>query len=54
MVDLHQCTLGVAVLQVDESEHARIIHEATQVDKRLKGEVNDLQLEDDAKQAEDV
>ncbi len=48
------CTLSAVVLQVDEAEHSRIIHEAVQVDKRLKGEVNDLQLEDDAKQTDDI
>lgn len=39
--------------QIDESEHARIVHEATQVDKKLKGEVNSLQLEEEAKIGDD-
>lgn len=34
-------------MQVDEEEHVRVINEAIQVDKQLKGEPNDLRLEED-------
>eukprot|EP00878_Enallax_costatus_P008398 GHUV01008778.1.p1 GENE.GHUV01008778.1~~GHUV01008778.1.p1 ORF type:complete len:750 (+),score=167.74 GHUV01008778.1:924-3173(+) len=46
------------VFKVDEEEHVRVINEAIQVDKQLKGEPNDLRLEEEeedaVKKTEDV